>query len=267
MTISRLEVAYRTPGKPLRLFGGNVIAYLRTMAIFIAIWELVAIKVANPIVVPSPASVASAFLRLLTSGVIVADARTSMSRLVIAYVLAILIGFSAGLLMALIRPVFELLDPLVELLRPISAIAWIPIALVIFGVGNVLPIFILTYVAIFPVILNTIAGVRGVNLTLIKAAQTMGVRRWQIFRQVILPSALPTILTGLRLSAGLAWIALIASELVGAPSGLGFSIQYYAGLFRTNDAIAMIAVVAILGYFTDILMRWVQRSMTPWDVR
>lgn len=248
-----------------RLLGSNVFVYLRTMAVFVAIWELIAIKVANPIVIPSPGSVVSAFLRLLTSGVIVADVRTSMSRLVIAYGLAIVVGFLIGLLMALNRSVFELFDPPVELLRPISAIAWIPIALVIFGVGNVLPIFILTYVAIFPVILNTIAGIRAVDPTLIRAARTMGVGSQTIFRQVILPSALPTILTGLRLSAGLAWIALIASELVGAPSGLGFAIQYYAELFRTNDAIAMIATVAILGYLTDLLMRWVQRIVIPWE--
>jgi ABC-type nitrate/sulfonate/bicarbonate transport system permease component len=95
----------------------------------------------------------------------------------------------------------------------------------------------------------------------------MGLRHRTIIAQVILPAALPRVLTGVRLSAGLGWMALIASELVGAPSGLGFAIQFYSGLFRSADMIAMIVVVAIMGFLTDVALRWLQRTITPWAHR
>jgi ABC-type nitrate/sulfonate/bicarbonate transport system permease component len=188
----------------------------------------------------------------------------SLERLVVAYAITASIGFPIGLLMGLSRAGFELVDPVVELLRPISSIAWIPLALAVLGVGFALPVFILVYVSIFPLILNTVAGVRATDPVLIRAARTMGVSRSTIVRQIVVPSALPTVLTGTRLSAGLGWMALIASELVGAPSGLGWAIQFYSSVFRTADMVAMIAVVAVLGFATDAFLRLLQRRLTPW---
>jgi ABC-type nitrate/sulfonate/bicarbonate transport system permease component len=234
------------------------------MGIFVLIWELAAIAVGNALILPPPHDVAASFLRLLLDGSIPRQALISVSRLLVAYGLTIAIGFPLGLLMGLNRYAFDLFDPVIELLRPISAIAWIPIALALLGVGYALPVFILVYVSIFPLILNTIAGVHEVDPTLIRAARTMGLSRRATIRQVILPGALPRVLVGMRLSAGLGWMALIAAELVGAPSGLGFSIQFYSGLVRSADMVAMIAVVAILGFATDAALRWIQRRLTPW---
>ena len=245
----------------------SLFVYLRTMAIFLAIWEVVALGVGNSLILPPPHEVAAAFYRLLTNGSMVQHALTSMSRLVLAYAITAAIGLPLGLLMGLSRVWFELFDPVIEVLRPISSIAWIPIALALLGVGYALPVFILVYVSIFPLVLNTIAGVRETDPVLIRAALTMGLRRRTIVTQVIIPHALPTVLTGARLSAGLGWMALIAAELVGAPSGLGFAIQFYSGLFRSADMISMITVVAILGFLTDVALRWLQRALTPWASR
>jgi ABC-type nitrate/sulfonate/bicarbonate transport system permease component len=241
--------------------------YLRTMTVFLVIWEVTAVAVGNSLILPPPHEVAVSFVRLLVDGSILQHALTSLSRLVVAYAITVAIGFPLGLLMGLSQIGFELFDPVIELLRPISAIAWIPIALALLGVGYALPVFILVYVSIFPLILNTIAGVREADPVLIRAARTMGLRHRTIIAQVILPAALPRVLTGVRLSAGLGWMALIASELVGAPSGLGFAIQFYSGLFRSADMIAMIVVVAIMGFLTDVALRWLQRTITPWAHR
>jgi ABC-type nitrate/sulfonate/bicarbonate transport system permease component len=237
------------------------------MGVFIAVWELGALNVGNSLILPPPHEVAASFWRLLLDGSMVTHAWTSTSRLLIAYGITAVVGFPLGLLMGLSRVGFQLFDPVIELLRPISSIAWIPIALALLGVGYALPVFILVYVSIFPLILNTIAGVRDTNPVLVRAARTMGIGRGRIIWQVILPSALPTVLTGARLSAGLGWMALIAAELVGAPSGLGFAIQFYSGLFRSADMVAMIAAVAILGFLTDVSLRSIQKFVTPWSVR
>jgi ABC-type nitrate/sulfonate/bicarbonate transport system permease component len=260
-------IARPVPRRVWDVLDSGPAVYVRTMAVFIAAWELGAIAVGNSLILPPPHEVAAAFWRLLLDGSIVEHAWTSVSRLLVAYAITAVIGFPLGLLMGLSRIGFELFDPVIELLRPISSIAWIPIALALLGVGYALPVFILVYVSIFPLILNTIAGVRETDPVLLRAARTMGLSRATIIRQVILPSALPTVLTGARLSAGLGWMALIAAELVGAPSGLGFAIQFFSGLFRSADMVAMIAVVALLGFLTDQVLRWIQKRVTPWSMR
>jgi len=240
------------------------LVYVRSMGLFIVVWEIAALQIGNPVILPAPHTVATSLLTLLTNGSIYHNALASLQRLVVAYAIAGMLGFPLGLLMGLSRVSFELIDPVVELLRPISSIAWIPIALALLGVGFALPVFILVYVSIFPLILNTIAGVRSTDRTLLRAARTMGVPRSRIVRHVVVPNALPAVLTGVRLSAGLGWMALIASELVGAPSGLGWAIQFYSGLFRSAEMVAMIVVVAVLGFATDLALRALQRWVTPW---
>lgn len=241
--------------------------YLRSAAVVIGVWFVASVAIGNPVLLPSPFQVARDFASLVMSGEILRHAATSSWRLVLTFVLAALIGMPLGIAMGLNRTVDALVDPVVELLRPISAIAWIPIALFTFGIGNALPIFIMVYVSVFPFILNTVAGVRAADPVLARAALTMGVPRRTIVQQVILPSAVPSILTGARLSAGGGWMALIAAELVGAPSGLGFAIQYYGGLLRTSDMLAVVVMVAVLGYLTDVGLRMLQRTMTPWIIQ
>ena len=166
--------------------------------------------------------------------------------------------------MGLSRSADRFLDPVVELLRPISGIAWIPLGLFIFGVGDVLPVFIMVYVAFFPLLLNTISGVRNVDQRLVNAARTMGVHGWPLMRQVIVPAALPTIMVGFRLAFAGAWAAVIAAELIGAPSGLGFAIEWYRQLLMTPKVFAFIVVIGVVGYLCDLALRALQRRLTPW---
>jgi ABC-type nitrate/sulfonate/bicarbonate transport system permease component len=247
-----------------RLLGSGAAVYVRSILGLLLVWHLAALSIGNHAILPTPWLVAQDLYRLLLNGEIFDAAGTSLWRLALSFVIAAVVGLPLGILMGLSRLADDLIDPVVELLRPISGIAWLPLALFIFGVGNELPIFIMTYVALFPILLNTLSGVRQTDPTLIRAAQTMGVGRWVVVRQVVLPAALPSVLVGMRLAGGACWSALVAAELVGAPSGLGFAIEWYRQLLMTPKVIAFIAVIALLGYLTDRGLRYLQRRLTPW---
>jgi ABC-type nitrate/sulfonate/bicarbonate transport system permease component len=238
--------------------------YLRSILALLCIWYAISLWVGNHVILPTPLAVAEQFVALLRNGEIAQNAAVSLWRLAVSYAIAGVVGIGLGIVMGLSALLDDLLDPIVEILRPISGIAWIPLALFIFGVGDTLPIFIMTYVAVFPFLLNTVAGVRATDPTLVRAARTLGVGRSTILRHVVLPSALPHILTGARIAGGLVWMALVAAELLGAPSGLGFAIEWYRELLMTPKVIAFIIVISILGYLTDRGLRALQRWLTPW---
>jgi ABC-type nitrate/sulfonate/bicarbonate transport system permease component len=202
--------------------------------------------------------------QLAVSGELFEHALISTTRLVIALIVATLVAVPLGFFMGVYREADRFIDPVVELLRPISGIAWIPLALFIFGVGDVLPVFIMVYVAFFPLLLNTISGVRNVDQRLVNAARTMGVHGWPLMRQVIVPGALPTIMVGFRLAFAGAWAAVIAAELIGAPSGLGFAIEWYRQLLMSPKVFAFIAIIGVVGYLCDLALRALQRRLTPW---
>jgi ABC-type nitrate/sulfonate/bicarbonate transport system permease component len=251
-------------GGARRLTASRGFIALRSFAIFIAAWWLLSVWTASPIQLPSPFRVAAALWSLAVSGELFEHALISTTRLAISLVVAALLAVPLGFLMGLSREADRFIDPVVELLRPISGIAWIPLGLFIFGVGDTLPVFIMVYVAFFPLLLNTVAGVRSVDGRLVAAARTMGVGRWAMLRQVVVPAALPTIMVGFRLAFAGAWAAVIAAELIGAPSGLGFAIEWYRQLLMSPKVFGFIVVIGVVGYLCDLSLRALQRWLTPW---
>jgi ABC-type nitrate/sulfonate/bicarbonate transport system permease component len=263
--LARREVSEATAGFALLLaWGMALVLRLATLVVFVFLWHLAAIRLGNPVLLPTPYRVLQEIYYLGESGDLALHVTASMSRLLLGFGAAVLVGTGLGLMLGLSRRAERLVDPLLELMRPISAIAWIPMALYIFGIGNTLPVFIIAYAAFFPVILNTAAGVKGVDTLLVRAARTMGVRWPDIVRHVILPASLPSILTGVRLAASSSFLALIAAELIGAPAGLGFAIQWYGGILDTPSMMAIIVVVSTFGLAADILLRMLQHRLTPW---
>lgn len=248
-------------------FGGPLAGlgrYLRTMSIFAVVWWLAAWMTRNPILLPPPASVATALVELAAEGEITSHVAISFARMLLAVAISASIAIPLGLLMGTSRLIEHLVDPLVELLRPISGIAWIPLALFIFGIGHALPIFIMAYTAAFPLLIGTIAGVRGVERQLVAAASTMGLSGTLIILRVIVPAALPSILVALRLAVAQAWTAVIAAELVGAPNGLGYAISWYREMLVTPRVIAFIGLVGLSGYLCDLALRRLGSRLTPW---
>ena len=166
--------------------------------------------------------------------------------------------------MGLSRRFDRIVDPTFEVLRPISGIAWIPLALFIFGIGNALPVFIMTYAAFFPILVGTVAGVRAVDRRLVDVARTMGVPQRTIVTRVVIPAALPSLLVALRLGVALSWTAVVAAELIGAPSGLGYAVEWYRELLMTPQVMSFIAMIGVIGYLCDAGVRWLNRRLTPW---
>jgi ABC-type nitrate/sulfonate/bicarbonate transport system permease component len=237
---------------------------VRTFALFTGLWWLFHLWNANPLQLPSPAAVFEAIAALVESGELLEHAVISTERLALALVIAVALDVPLGFAMGLSERLESYLDPMVELLRPISGIAWIPLGLFIFGVGDTLPVFIMVYVSFFPLLLNTLSGVRQVDPRLVAAARTMGVGRAALLRHVIAPSALPTVMVGLRLAFAGAWAAIVAAELIGAPSGLGFAIEWSRQLLMTPQVFAFILVIGVVGYLCDLVLRQLQRWLTPW---
>lgn len=238
--------------------------YVRSMAVFFVVWALVAQVTANTILLPSPLAVFHALVGLARDLELFLHAGISFGRLVISLGVASLLAIPLGLVMGLSRRLDQVIDPTIEILRPISGIAWIPLALFIFGIGNALPIFIMTYAGFFPILLGTIAGVRGVDRRLIDAARTMGVPQRIIVTHVVVPAALPSLMVALRLGVASSWTAVVAAELIGAPSGLGYAVEWYRELLMTPQVMSFIAMIGVLGYLCDLGVRALGRWFTPW---
>lgn len=243
-------------------WGGFV--YLRTMAVFALFWAFIAWWTANPILLPSPLTVLDAAIGLARDLELFEHAGISLGRMVISIAIACALAVPLGLMMGLHPRLERVVDPTFEILRPISGIAWIPLALFIFGIGNALPVFIMTYAAFFPILLGTVAGVRAVDRRFIDAARTMGIPQRTIVMRVVIPAALPSLLVALRLGVALSWTAVVAAELIGAPSGLGYAVEWYRELLMTPQVMSFIAMIGVIGYLCDAGVRWLNRRLTPW---
>lgn len=237
---------------------------LRSFIIVFVIWHLLSLWNGNPIQLPTPLQVFSALGSLAEDGELLENAEISTLRLLISLAVTVSVAVPLGFAMGLSRKADAYIDPLIELLRPISGIAWIPLGLFIFGVGDTLPVFIMAYTAFFPVLLNTIAGVRRADRKLVLAARTMGLSQAAVVRRVIMPASLPSIMVGFRLGFAGAWTAIVAAELIGAPNGLGFAIEWYRELLMSPKVFAYIMCIGFIGYVCDQLLQTVQRRLTPW---
>lgn len=256
--------AAASPRRGVLLRSRRLWVSLRTFGLFFALWWLLHLWNNNPLQLPSPLKVLEALWGLLREGELVDHATVSTLRMLLALALSMAVAIPLGFLMGLSRRAEALIDPLVEILRPISGIAWLPLALFIFGVGDTLPVFIMFYVGFFPILLNTVAGVRQTDARLLAAARTMGVGRLALLIHVLVPSALPTVMVGIRLAFAASWAAIVAAELIGSPSGLGFAIEWYRQLLMTPKVFAFILAIGVVGYLCDLGLRALQQRLTPW---
>ena len=188
----------------------------------------------------------------------------SMSRILLALIAAVVIGIPAGVAMGLSPTIRGILDPIIELYRPVPPLAWLPLMVIWFGIGET-PKVLLIWLAIFaPLAMSALAGVQSVQQVRIRAAQSLGANRVQVLLYVILPGALPEILTGLRIGLGVGWSTLVAAELIAATRGLGFMVQSAGEFLATDVVLAGIAVIAVIAFLLELSLRALQRRLTPW---
>lgn len=236
-----------------------------TPILLLVVWEgVVRLRIVDPIYLPPPSLVFVGFYELILSGELWTHIRASMTRVFSGYLLAAFWGIGLGLLLGWFRSLAAFFEPLIELFRPISAIALIPLAILWFGIGETSKIFLILYGTFFPILLNTIAGVRNTERVFIRAAMTLGAGRARILRTVVVPSALPFIYTGLRISMGIAMIVIISSEMVAADNGLGWFILDSERVYKTDLMVAGIITISVLSLAIDFGLRRLRGFLFPW---
>nr|WP_319527015.1 taurine ABC transporter permease TauC [Pseudomonas laurentiana] len=231
-------------------------------------WAVTAAEWIEPLFLPSPAAVLSKAWLLLTQGYMESTLwqhlGASLGRIGLALGAAIVSAIPIGIAIGHNRIARGILDPLIEFYRPIPPLAYLPLIVIWCGIGELSKV-LLIYLAIFaPIAIATATGVRTVDPTKLRAAQSLGATRAQLIRHVILPSALPDILTGVRIGLGVGWSTLVAAELIAATSGLGFMVQSAAQFLVTDVVVLGILVIALIAFALEMSLRALQRKLVPW---
>ncbi len=252
----------------------NVVSILIKLAMpltLLVIWELLAIYINNPVILPRVEDVLKILLHptvdLLGTGSLVSNALISIKRVLSGFIIASLLAVPLGILMGYFTVINALFDTVIELFRPIPPLAWVPLSLAWFGIGEVSMVFIIFIGAFFPILINTISGVKGVPKPLIEAALTLGAKKRDILVKVVIPASSPSILTGLRVGIGIAWMCVVAAEMLpGSNSGLGYLITYAYSLSRMDIVIAAMIVIGLIGLILDRGLRYIEKKYFFWRI-
>ncbi|BCM16264.1 ABC transporter permease subunit [Mesorhizobium sp. J8] len=257
--------------RPRRAVSARLVSAV-TILVLLAAWTASAsLQLVSPVFLPSPAAVWAKFVVVARDGFVdatlIQHTLASLWRVFAALIAAILVGVPVGLAIGISRIGRGVFDPLLEFLRPIPPLAYLPLIIIWFGIGEPSKILVIAIAMLAPVALSTAAGVRGVSRERVDAARALGATRGQVIRHVILPSALPSILTGLRIALGAGWSTLVAAELVAASRGLGFMIQSAAQFLVTDVVVMGILVIAMIAFALEFIIRRIERVLVPWAGR
>jgi NitT/TauT family transport system permease protein len=227
--------------------------------VILGAWS-VAVRLSGTHVFPSPGKVLEGASELARRGLLLRYLRDSLFRVAVGYGAAVLVGVPLGMWMGWSPTVSTILNPVVQLLRPISPIAWIPVAIVIFGVGNLAPIFLVFLGAFFPIVVTAMNGISNVPAMYVRAARNFGMRPSAILFRVALPAAVPQILTGLRIALGIAWLVVVAAEMIAVDSGLGYLIIDARNAGKRYDlVVAGMLLIGLVGLALDLMVRRVEK--------
>lgn len=237
-----------------------------SFAIFIILWQIVfSISNFNESLFPAPVRVGQALMEMISSGALFVDIQTSMYRFAAGYISAVGTAIALGLVLGWFSNVFAYMNPVIQLLRPISPMAWMPFIVLWFGIGDIPAIVIIFIAAFYPVLLSTVAAVGNVDRTYLKVAANFGIKQPHILTKIIFPAAFPQIASGLHMALGTAWVFLVAGEMVGAQSGLGFLIIDSRNNLRADSLLSTIIVIGIIGLVLDTLIKQLERWIfTRW---
>lgn len=252
------------PGAPLRAFRLRIgaaryrgaLLSAASLLVAFSIWQLLSTFIFNPFLIPPPLEVIRTAIPMMMSGEIFADVAISMTRVLVGFVSGSLIGIVLGVLLGRIRILHDLLDPIMELLRYLSPTAMIPIAVIWFGIGELSKYFLIFWGTFFIVVVNTTAGVWRAPIARQRAAECLGANRVEIFVMVIIPSAVPYIVTGMRVAMASSFMSIIPAEILAADSGIGYLLQKSSLLLQTNRIFVALLTICILGFVVDRMFRF-----------
>jgi taurine transport system permease protein len=258
---------YGVPGQ-----GSTMWLSIASVAGFLFVWWLVtAMGWVKPLFVPSPGAVVTKFVTIWQNGFtgtpFLEHVLVSTLRVFGAFALACVIGIPLGLSMGMSPLIRGIFDPPIEFYRPIPPLAYLPLMIIWFGIGEMSKVLLIFLSVFAPVALGARSGVKSAAIEQIHAAYSFGASRWQVLRHVILPSALPEILTAMRIGIGFGWTTLVAAEMVAATEGLGYMVLSASQFLQTSTVVMGIFVIAIIAYSFDLLMRFIERRVVPWKGR
>ena len=240
----------------------KIVPPLAVMAVVVALWWWVVVKTESAIF-PTPWQVVSGAWELAEDGTLWEHIGASLFRVGTGFGLAVLVAVPLGLWMGWVSGAYRTLNPIFQMLRPISPIAWIPLAILWFGVGDVSPIFLIFIASVFPLIVQTTSGVHTIERRYLRAAANFGVSRTVLFRRVVIPAVLPEIIVGMRIGIGVAWLVVVAAEMIALRSGLGYLIMDSRNAGNRYDlVVAGMIIIGAIGLLLDGITRLLERLKT-----
>ena len=240
-----------------------------TVVFLVAVWfALSGFGWVSSIYLPSPKQVGAAFIQLIHDGYLNTTLWQhllySLARVLMAVFFSVLIAIPLGVLAGLYQPVKAIFDPIIEIYRPIPPLAYLPLIVIWCGIGEVSKVLLIVIAIIPPLFIATATAVAQVQRQKIQVAQALGASSWQVVKHIVLPSSLPSILTGLSISLGVGWSTLVAAELIAATKGLGFMTQSASQLLQTDVVLAGIILITLIAVLLELLLRQLKKQLTPW---
>ena len=223
--------------------------------LLLVVWD-VSVRISGSDLFPTPLDVAKAIVELIEHGLLLKYMVASLFRVSWGFALATVVGVPSGLVLGWYGRAAQAFNPMIQVLRPISPIAWIPVAILWFGVSDAAPIFLIFLASVFPITVSAMAAVQNMQPVYVRAAKNFGLSEWELFRQVILRACLPQIITGLRIALGIAWLVVVAAEMIAVNSGLGFLIIDARNAGKRYDlVVAGMLLIGLIGLGLDLLVR------------
>lgn len=234
--------------------------------LLIAIWQITSSAgILNKAILPSPSALAATFGDILKDGSLLKNVLTSLRRVLLGYMLGASLGVLIGVSMGLSKTVTRLFFPLLEIMRPIPILAWVPVLILWAGIGETTKVITIAIGTFWSVLLNTTDGIRNVDIKYKEVACIFGKKKRDIIFLVSLPAALPAIFTGLRVGVGSAWLSVIGAEMVAASSGLGYFITYYREMMKPEKMYAGVIVIGVIGWIINVLIRKLEDYLLRWN--
>jgi NitT/TauT family transport system permease protein len=232
---------------------------IAVVAALVAVWWIL-VSATSSVIFPTPWAVVTGTFELLKDGTLWRHIGASLMRVSTGFLLAVCVAVPLGLWMGWVRGAYRTLNPVFQILRPISPIAWIPIAILWFGVGNASPIYLIFISSVFPMVVQTTVGVHTIEKRYLRAAENFGVSRATLFRQVVIPAVLPQVLVGMRIGLGVAWLVVVAAEMIALRSGLGYMIMDARNAGNRYDlVVAGMIIIGLIGLSLDGIMRMLEK--------
>ena len=239
--------------------GQKVILPILVGIVFLICWHI-SVKMSGSDIFPTPWQVMLGLVELAQQGVLIKYIVASLFRVTWGFLLAILVGVPLGLLLGWYGIAAAAFNPMIQIFRPISPIAWIPVAILWFGVTDVAPVFLIFLASVFPITVSSMAAVQNMQPVYVRAARNFGLKNAELFKQVIFPACLPQILTGLRIALGIAWLVVVAAEMIAVNSGLGYLIIDARNAGKRYDlVVAGMVMIGLIGLGLDIAVRRLEK--------